>query len=356
MIAGALEIICGVDAGVVNPLLLPAAQGEEKYAYIVITYDDVPGVFDILFVKGNRVSEYASFHHDIRAILGVQCLEKLLNACGRRCRVYLFSVSHEGFERFLRTFHFEPSLNVNIDRLTRKQVSGLLTDSGCRNGILEVDCAGHPFPQIELKRFHSEDELLREASRFRRGRLSLYDLELNSAIRQRMAMLQGDVPGSPMDIDEADPPRDVTPGEKGDAKVSPERPASEAAPPIEAGAIVSAGTEVPECVSLFKNVLEEFTRAAKELYGSRLDKKMKVHLCREFSCPAGFDPSVIQESNAARVLTVIEKVVKGGWSRKRKELRLRAREIVSTLYEKHHEVLQRHDLDERVHDCYEAVS
>ena len=47
MISGALEIIYGVDAGLVNPLLLPASQGPGKCGYIVIAYEDTPGVFDI---------------------------------------------------------------------------------------------------------------------------------------------------------------------------------------------------------------------------------------------------------------------------------------------------------------------
>ena len=55
MISGALEIIYGVDAGLVHPLLLPASQGPEKFGYIVITYEDSPDVFDILFVRGDCV-------------------------------------------------------------------------------------------------------------------------------------------------------------------------------------------------------------------------------------------------------------------------------------------------------------
>jgi hypothetical protein len=36
MISGALEIIYGVDPGLVHPLRLPASQGREKFSYIVI--------------------------------------------------------------------------------------------------------------------------------------------------------------------------------------------------------------------------------------------------------------------------------------------------------------------------------
>ena len=154
MISGALEIIYGVDAGLVNPLLLPASQGPGKCGYIVIAYEDTPGVFDILFVRGDHVEEYAGLNHDLRTLLSEQSVKTGLAACGMRCRVYLFSVSPQGFERFRRTFHSVPSVNVVIDRLSRKQLSSLLIGTGCKNGILEIDRPSDPFPLIVLSRFN----------------------------------------------------------------------------------------------------------------------------------------------------------------------------------------------------------
>ena len=355
MIAGALEIICGVDAGVVNPLLLPATQGEEKFDYIVIKYDDFQDVFDILFVRGNHVAEYVCIHHDLRAILGVKSVEMLLLACGMRCRVYLFSVSRQSYERFLRTFYCEPTLNVVIDRLSRNQISGLLMDSGCRNGILEVDRSGLPFPQIDLARFHSPEELLHEASRFRRGRIILYDLELNSAIRQRAEILQGGVAGSDTDLDSADLPGDAPLSAKGSEKDSAADPSTGSAPSPQVGTPASPPREEEEIVFLFRNVLKEFIEAVKLQYPTRLDRKMNDLLCRVFHCPAAFEPDLIVETNLAKVLTVIELGVELAWTRKRKLLKKRALEIIKNLYETHNELLRSHGVDARVQDCYRTL-
>jgi|GEM_PF-3156731 len=355
MIAGALEIMCGVDAAVVNPLLLPAAQGDEKFAYIVITYDDSPDIFDILFVSGKHVAEYATLHHELRALLGVNAVQMLLSACGMRCRVYLYSVSRQGFERFLRTFYCEPTLNIVIDRLSRKQITGLLTDSGCRNGILEVDSAGLPFPQIDLVRFYSPEELLREASRFRRGRLILYDLEQNSAIRQRAEILQGGAPGSERDPDDAEPGKGVAEAARMNEEDAVPDNAAQSAPAPAVSEPASPPPDDAEIVSLFRNVLREFLEALKRQYPARLDRKMNDILCRVFRSPAAFDPALIVGTNMVNVLSVIELGVDLGWARKRKLLRKRALEIIQDLYESHNELLRRYGVEERVQECYRAL-
>jgi len=99
MIAGALEIICGVDAGVVNP---PSSRRrrERRSSPISSSRTMTSRSFDILFVRGNHVAEYVCIHHDLRAILGVKSVEMLLLACGMRCRVYLFSVSRQVMNGF----------------------------------------------------------------------------------------------------------------------------------------------------------------------------------------------------------------------------------------------------------------
>ena len=101
MISGALEIIYGVEGGLVHPLRLPASQGPDRFGYIVISYDDSPDVYDILFVRGGSVEEYAGLHHELRTLLNEKSVRMGLAACDLKCRVYLFSVSRQGFDRFL---------------------------------------------------------------------------------------------------------------------------------------------------------------------------------------------------------------------------------------------------------------
>ncbi len=343
MISGALEIIYGVDAGLVHPLLLPASQGPEKFGYIVITYEDSPDVFDILFVRGDRVEEYAGLHHDLRTILSEKSVRMCLAACAMRCRVYLFSVSQQGFDRFRRTFHTVPSVNVVIDRLSRKQLSSLLIGSGCKNGILEVDRPSHPFPLIVLSRFHSAEELLREAFRFRQGRMIVYDLELNALIRQRGEIagtcpLPGDrdpgdvnaTGGTPADTEGADPVNpvpDTPPGDSGDTALA----------------------------AVFRTALAEFLGAVSELHGGKLGKKMEGILNQLFPHPGGFDPGIVTPLNATRVLELIEEFVRRDRFDRRARVKARALDILKDLYDINHELLRKHGVEDKVQSCYKRL-
>ncbi len=355
MIAGALEIICGVDACVVNPLLLPAAQGEEKYAYIVITYNDHPDVFDILFVHGSRVAEYVCIHRELRVVLPEKSVELYLSACGMRCRVYLFSVTRQCFERFQSTFHCAQSLNVVIDRLSRKQLSSLLTETGCRNGILEIRRAARPFPVIDLASFDSVEELLREALRFRQGRMILYDLELNSSIRERSEILIGSAstgcskPGIP------DSGANTIEAEGGKRDFAAEAPVGDPAPVAAKEEPAPAAAGDPDIVELFRNVLQEFMRAVDQEYGTRLDKRMNVVFSRLFPRPLGFDPGLVNRTNMTNVLSLIEEGVKRSWRYSRKNLRKSALEIVKAFYDTNYELLRIYGVEERVGKCYREL-
>jgi hypothetical protein len=334
MISGALEIIYGVDAGLVHPLLLPASQGPEKFGYIVITYEDSPDVFDILFVRGDHVEEYAGLHHDLRTLLSEKCVKMGLAACGMRCRVYLFSVSQQGFDRFRRTFHTVPSVNVVIDRLSRKQLTSLLIGSGCKNGILEIDRPSRPFPLIVLSRFHSGEELLKEASRFRQGRMIVYDLELNTLIRQRGEIVNGGPPASDRDpVDEKN--TGMTTADTngpGPATPLPDTPPE-----------ASGDTDL---AAAFRGALNDFLGALAELNGGRLDKRMDRALALFFPHPGVFNPDNVTPLNAPLVLQVIEKCVNRARLDRRKKVRASALEVVKELYNTNHELLRKHGVEE----------
>jgi hypothetical protein len=346
MISGALEIIYGVDAALVHPLLLPASQGTEKFGYIVITYEDSPEVFDILFVRGDHVEEYAGLHHDLRTLLSEKSVKNVLAACGMRCRVYLFSVSRQGFDRFRRTFHAVPSVNVVIDRLSRKQLSSLLTGTGCKNGILEIDRPSHPFPLIVLNSFHSAEELLKEASRFRQGRMIVYDLELNTLIRQRGESIIGG-PAA----DEGGPEA-VSAGEKTPADTEgadQEEKSGRGVPLPDFTSKVSADTDL---AAAFRSALGDFLSAVAEIHGGRLGKKMDGILNRFFPHPGVFNPGLVTPANATCVLELIEEFVRRDRFDRKTRVRERALDIVKDLYESNHELLRKLGVEDKVQSCY----
>jgi hypothetical protein len=348
VISGALEIIFGVEAGLVHPLRLPASQGPERFGYIVITYEDSPDVYDILFVRGGGVEEYAGLHHELRTLLSEKSVRMGLAACDLRCRVYLFAVSRQGFDRFLRTFHCVPSVNVVIDRLSRKQLSSLLTGIGCKNGILEIDRPSHPFPLIDLTRFHSAGELLKEASRFRQGRMIVYDLDLNALIRQRVEIMVGDPPaGDGESPDEA--PAEKSCAESGMTEDEESETPDPGAPLPESPAGNPRGGELVEALG---NALKDFQQAVAGLYGSRMDKRMNHVLSTLFPPSGEFVPEMVAPADALRVLKVIEETVNRAWLYKRKKLRTKGLEIVRDLFENNTELLRKHGVQEKVQDCY----
>ncbi|HEX7573121.1 MAG TPA: hypothetical protein VF514_08495, partial [Bacteroidota bacterium] len=315
---------------------------------IVITYDDSPEVFDILFVRGDHVEEYAGLHHDLRTLLSEESVKMELAACGMRCRVYLFSVSQQGFDRFRRTFHTVPSVNVVIDRLSRKQLSSLLIGSGCKNGILEIDRPSHPFPLIVLNRFHSAEELLKEASRFRQGRMIVYDLELNTLIRQRRESIIGGPAaheGGPAAVNAVE----STPADPGEADSEPRENTGPGASLPVAPPEASSDTDL---AAAFRSALTDFLSVVAGLHGGTLRKKMEGILNRYFPHPGIFNPALVTHLNATCVLELIEEFVRLERFDRRARVRERGREIVKYLYDSNHELLRKRGVEEKVQSCY----
>jgi hypothetical protein len=342
MISGALEIIYGVDAGLVHPLRLPASQGPEKFGYIVIAYEDSPEVFDILFVRGDHVEEYAGLHHDLRTLLSEKSVKMGLAACGMRCRVYLFSVSQQGFDRFRRTLHSLPSVNVVIDRLSRKQLASLLIGTGSKNGILEIDRPSDPFPQIVLSRFHSAEELLKEAFRFRQGRMIVYDMELNALIRQRSEVFTGDPTVDHGEVPEANEAGRTHAG----TESGPGTPLPDTSPE-------DSGDQ--DLAAVFRSVLKAFLGAVAEIHGGTLGKRMEGIFNGLFPHPGVFYPGIVTPLNATRVLELIEEFVKRDRFDRRARVRARALDIVKDLYDRNHELLRKHGVEQKVQDCYRRL-
>jgi hypothetical protein len=238
-----------------------------------------------------------------------------------------------------------------IDRLSRKQLSSLLIGTGCKNGILEIDRPSDPFPLIVLSRFNSAEELVKEAFRFKQGRMIVYDLELNALIRQRVGSLIGESPA----------------GEEG----APATEAVEMTPAVTDGAGGGHGEEPPHGISLksvrteeprqadllevFRDALCDFRKAVHEIYGGKLAGKMKSIL---YDLPPPFrisDPDVFTPSYADVIIGVFEECVHRAGMMKKKKVRASAMEIIKALYDANHELLRKHGVESRVQSCYQRL-
>jgi hypothetical protein len=267
-----------------------------------------------------------------------------------RCRVYLFSVSRQGFDRFRRTFHSVPSVNVVIDRLSRKQLSSLLIGTGCKNGILEIDRPSDPFPLIVLSRFHSAEELVKEAFRFKQGRMIVYDLELNALIRQRGESVTGGTEACGGDA----PATDAVETTPADTNRAGGEQGEESARDTLLQAVPPEESCESELVELFRDALESFRKAIVEIYGGKLTGKMQSIL---YDLSPSFDlvPRSLIPSFASAILGVFEECVHHARIIRRKRVRARAMEIIKNFYDANHELLRERGIEEKVQSCYQRL-
>lgn len=373
MIVGALEIMRGVRGTLVHPLLLPGAQGPDLLGYIVIAYEDRCGLFDILFVRGSRIEECACLHRELRGVLSEGAVRAALASSRLKCRVYLYALTRQVYNSFLSTFRCAPSLNVEVDGLSRKQVAALASGIQCANGILEVVRPAFPFPSITLFRFHSREELLDQAERIRGGRMLAYDVELNAVMGDRSRADTGDVPGG--GSGSRAPDGGITPaGEEhnpDDHAPSP-APAAEAAepaaapppPPVTAAPRPEGRREervplTPDgrlLIAAFGRALEEFERAGREICGSRIERNLPHILGAVFPGAGAFEERAASVAEALKVLGVFTHCVAQAAPIGRRSLRRAARDIVKDMHQNHQKLLYRCGVESQVRECYRVLA
>jgi len=400
VIAGALEIIRGVRGTLVHPLLLPGAQGPDLLGYIVIAYEDREDLFDILFVRGSRIEEYASLHRELRTLLSETAVTVALASCRMKCRVYLYALTRQLYNSFLSTFQCAPSLDVAVDGLSRKQVAALVTGTGCVNGILEVVRPALPFPSITLFRFHSPEELLERAALVREGRMLAYDVELNAVIAERSRSRTGDTPAGPAiapgdtggapegeslprggtahapDAGNAARPEGGTTGGEytqppdaqapaappGEHQPAPPgahapTPGTVSSPPVnEKKARTPLAPDVQLLVAAFGQALEEFDRAGRDIFGSRVERNLPRIVDSVFPGNGSFSERVSSVAGALNVLGVFRTCVARATPLGKRSLRRAARDIVRDLYQNHQKLLYRCGVETEVRDCYRILA
>ena len=339
MINGAVEIIRGVRATIVDPLLLPASQGDEMLGYIVITHEEHPGSYDILFLKGSKITECARIRGDLRILQEIDAVRTRLQDRRWRSLVYLFQLSHPSFDRFVATFHMDPCVKVSVDRLTRRQLGHLSQSVACRRGIVELDQHSSRLPSIELFAFESSDQLLWHISRLRRGTLLIYDWELNAELRREGVSL----PATTVKPPEASPP--VPPP-------NASTPVAEQGVPGEHRAPEDPKPDGEEFIKLFRRIFQAF----RESVPDRLQERLRVTLTEVTRAVAelhpGFDPENLSAECAPLILDAMEMLIDRLSYFRRKPMRNFVLRMVADLYNSSYEILARHGASERVERFY----
>lgn len=349
MISGAVEIIRGVRATIVDPLLLPSSQGQDMLGYIVIAHEGCPGSFDILFLKGGQITECARIRGDLRIVQEIESVRFRLRDREWRSLVYLFQVSHQAFDRFVATFHMDPCVKVPVDRLTRKQLGHLTQSSGCRRGILELDQHSGRLPSIDLFGFESSDELAGRMSHLRRGTLLIYDSELNTELRRDKELPQ--VSASPAQAAEFFEPQ------VGAHHPEPaSRPAHEEAP---GGAQGQSQEEHPPDGDDFINLFNRMYVAFRESVPDRLQQRLRSALAETSrgisELHPGFDPEKLTVDTAPLILDLMEEVIARLSYFRRKPLRSFVLRMVTDLYNSSYDLLAHHGAAEKVERFYSRL-
>ena len=358
MIEGALEIIHGVRGTLMHPLLLPGAQGPDLLGYIVIAYEDREDLFDILFVRGSRVEEYACLHGELKTLLTEGVVRVALEACRLNCRVSLYALTGEDYVLFLSTFQCAPSLNVVVDGLTRRQVVLLTSGLRCDNGILEIVRPAAPFPRIVLLRFHSQEELVEQAGQVREGRLLAYNLELNAVVADRFrAEWRRPAPGEPAGESPAPSGPESPPGAQNPAGLAAELPpALPPSPEEEKRVRAPLPADVRLLVAAFGQALEEFERAGRDIAGSRIKRNLPRIVDEVLPGAGSFSERATSVTDTLKVLNVIRQCVSQATIVGRWMLRRSARDIVKELYQTHQKLLYRCGVETEVRDCYRMLA
>ncbi|HUI64989.1 MAG TPA: hypothetical protein VL126_09100 [Bacteroidota bacterium] len=339
MINGAIEIIRGVRATIVDPLLLPASQGEEMLGYIVITHEERPGSYDLLFLKGSRITECARIRRDLRIVQEIDAVRTRLQDRRWRSLVYLFQVSHPSFDRFVATFHMDPCVKVSVDRLTRRQLGHLSQSVECRRGIVELDQHSGRLPAIDLFAFESSDQLSGHISRLRRGTLLIYDWELNAELRREGVSL----PAAKVKPPEASEPPSMP---------IPPAPAARQGTSAEHGAPAEPQPDGEEFIKLFARIFMAFRESVPDRLQGRLRAALTEVTGGIAELHPGFDPQNLTADSAPLVLDLMESLIDRLSYFRRKPLRAFVLRMVADLYNSSYEILARHGAAEKVERFY----
>ena len=364
MIKGAIEVIGGIPAAYLDPLLIAESQSETMRGYIVIDYSPKPETkrYDVLFVSGTTIYECVTLDADSRDRVEIQEVRaRFIKAkAGGTAVLCLFQAEEALTRPFIYTVHTKPTIKVSVDALTRKQVQRLVASADCRRALAERNDFTRKRPVIEFKEIDPSDTQLEFQIGFAHGGFLLYDLgefrQTGDATPERDSrVLPATSPGEVPRVE----------GERGkktdELTLFPEmsqtvRPAQEiprlgiAGPPEHSQTIREE--EGSELVGLFNRFVSSFRQMTLQHYGAksesfieRSEKKVRL-LTPEFSIGS------LTPHTAPLVLDMVETMVKSAPVLKRSKFRGAALGLVSDLYNKNYALLERHKALERVEQIY----
>lgn len=196
MINGTSEIINGVHAQHLDPLLLAKSQTINSLGFIMIAYDHDLNLdassfpvcnsiyYDLFFFNGALIYDCVRLNQDLRFTLNMNTALKTFYDQRENpgTSIYLYTAAEDILNRFRSTFYYEPCLKVQIEALSKKQISTLLKSSRCRRGIVECNEFINRKPSIELCEINSPEQLYTYEPLLKHGRLLLYDIDKNKEI------------------------------------------------------------------------------------------------------------------------------------------------------------------------------
>ena len=192
MLNDAAQIIGDVPGKHIDPQLLVRSQADNSLGFIMVSYEtispatDMPAsrYYDLLFFRGPQINECARMNRDLRFQLHADVAFRTFTLFGRedRTRVSLYTASDQVLSRFQSTLLYEPCLKVQIEGLTKKQITTLLKGTGCHKGIIECNEFINPIPSLDLREINSPDDVIHYQPAFKRGRILVYDIERNKEL------------------------------------------------------------------------------------------------------------------------------------------------------------------------------
>jgi len=114
--------------------------------------------------------------------------------------------------------------------------------------------------------------------------------------------------------------------------------------------------DVQLLVAAFGQVLDEFERAGREIFGSRVERNVPRITAELFPGVGSFSERVESVSGAVSVLSVIRQCVAKSTPLGKRALRRAAREIVREFYQDHQKLLYRCGVENEVRDCYRILA
>jgi hypothetical protein len=194
MINGATKIIEGVPGKHLDPLLLAKSQAHDSTGFIMLAYDNQLDTnlpqssrfYDLLFFRGPQIFESARMNQDLRFQLDLDAALQTfkLQALEDNTRIYLFTAPEQVIDRFRLTLQYEPCLKIQVDALSRKQISRLLKAANCHRGIIEMNDFTKAIPTLDHHEVLTPEDIDRYQPKFKQGRLLLYDIERNEHLLQ----------------------------------------------------------------------------------------------------------------------------------------------------------------------------